>query len=103
MNQFVMKIANHIVNEVLIKGLGNSRTFQRFAVRTDASLKNMQKTGADSLNKTFEEVVGQQTRASSTSAQGAAAAGPPQPPLRGFPGFRSAFFKEIRKDFGGGK
>jgi hypothetical protein len=97
MNQFIQKVANYIGNEVIIKGLANSRTFQRFAVRTDASIKEMHKTGSDSLNKTFDEFTGEQIRNASTKA------GPPQPPLRGFPGFVSAFFKEIRSDLGIGK
>jgi hypothetical protein len=97
MNQFIQKVANYIGNEVIIKGLSNSRTFQKFAVRTDASIKEMHKTGSDSLNKTFDEFTGEQIR------NAASKAGPPQPPLRGFPGFVSAFFKEIRSDLGIGK
>lgn len=97
MNQFIQKVANYIGNEVIIKGLANSRTFQRFAVRTDASIKEMHKTSSDSLNKTFDEFTGEQIR------NAASQAGPPQPPLRGFPGFVSAFFKEIRSDLGMGK
>jgi hypothetical protein len=94
MNQFIQKVANYIGNEVIIKGLSNSRTFQRFAIRTDQSIKEMHKTGSESLNKTFDEYTGQQIRNATTQA------GPPQPPLRGFPGFVSAFFKEIRNDVG---
>jgi hypothetical protein len=92
MNQFIQKIANYIGNEVIIKGLANSRTFQRFAVRTDASIKEMHKTGSDSLNKTFDEITGEQITKATTKG------GPPQPPLRGFPGFVSAFFKELKSD-----
>jgi hypothetical protein len=92
MNQFIQKIANYIGNEVIIKGLANSRTFQRFAVRTDASIKEMHKTGSDSLNKTFDEITGEQIIKATTKG------GPPQPPLRGFPGFVSAFFKELKSD-----
>jgi hypothetical protein len=97
MNQFVSRVANYIANEVLIKGLANSRTFQRFVLRTDKSLQDIHKSGADTISKTFEGMTAQQMR--DVSAQ-AAAAGPPRPPTGGFPGFVSAFFKEIRKDLG---
>lgn len=99
MNQFVQRVANYIANEVLIKGLANSRTFQRFAVKTDSSIKEMHKTGTDNVSKAFEDIAGQQIRTSSTQA--ASATGPPQPPLRGFPGFVSAFIKELRSDISG--
>ena len=98
-SQFIQRIANYIANEVLIKGLANSKIFQRFAVRTDAQLKTIQKAGEEQFN---EAVQGMTSRAASTSA-GSAMSGPPQPPLTGFQGFVSAFFKEIRKDLGIGK
>jgi hypothetical protein len=96
MSQFVQRLANYLANEVLIKGLAHSRTFQRFAVRTDRSLNDLKKNGIDQATASFTSAV--------NPAEGAAAAtarsGPPQPPVRGFPGFTSAFFKEIRKDLG---
>lgn len=109
MNNFVSRIANYVANEILIKGLANSRTFQRFAVRTDQTWKEMKKTGTEHISTAFEEAVKQQVRHASSSskatASGAAgtAGGPPTPPLRGFPGFVSAFFKEIRQDLGMGR
>ena len=103
MSQFIQRIANYVANEILIKGLANSRTFQRFAVRTDKNLQDIHKKGSEALNNVLDEaVVGQQVRASSTSTKAANASGPPQPPLTGFPGFLSAFVKEIRKDLGMG-
>lgn len=102
MNQFIARVVNHVVNEVLIEGLAKSRTFQRFAVRTDAALKDVQNAGTGKLGSAFENVAGQQVRGSSTVA-GGTAAGPPRKPLTGFPGFASAFIKEIRKDFGMGR
>jgi hypothetical protein len=102
MNQFITRIVNHVVNEVLIEGLAKSRVFQRFAVRTDATFKDVHKVGTETLNTAFEEIAKQQVRGSSTVA-GGAASGPPQKPLTGFPGFAAAFVKEIRKDLGLGR
>lgn len=100
MNQFVQKVANYIANEVLIKGLANSKSFQRFAVRTDSHLQKMKSEGTES----FEEMT---KRAASTLTEAAAAApgsagGPPLPPPRGMTGFARAFFLEVRSDLGGG-
>ena len=106
MNQFVQRVANYIANEVLIKGLANSKTFQRFAVRTDKHLQEMQKQGVES----FEEMT---KRAASTISEAEASSGaaassgsgggvPPVPPPRGFYGFARAFAHEVRNDFGGG-
>jgi hypothetical protein len=110
MNQFVKKVLDYVANEVIIKGLANSRTFQQFAVRTDATLKDVHRTGSETVNKAFDEFAKQQVRGSSTMAGGSGTAGgvggggiiPPTPPLRGFPGFVAAFFKEIQKDLGVG-
>lgn len=103
MNQFVNRIANYVANEILIKGLANSKTFQRFAVRTDSKLQDLHKTHTEKISTVFEELgttSAQQVRMNSTAA---ANAGPPQPPLRGFPGFIRAFVHEVKRDFGGGK
>lgn len=102
MNQFITRVVNHFVNEVLIEGLAKSRTFQRFAVRTDATLKDVHKASTEKFSTAFEEIAGQQARGSST-VSGGAAAGPPHKPLTGFAGFASAFIKEIRKDLGIGR
>jgi hypothetical protein len=103
MNQFIQRIVNHVANEIIIKGLANSRTFQRFVVKTDKSLQDLHKTSTETLSSAVNEFASQQIRSTSTSAAGAAAAraGPPQPPLTGFAGFVSAFIKEVRKDLAG--
>jgi hypothetical protein len=98
MSQFVQRLANYLANEVLIKGLAHSRTFQRFALRTDQTLNEMKKNGMDQASAAFSSVASQEAVASV-----AAKSGPPQPPRRGVPGFASAFFKEIRKDLAVGK
>ena len=95
MNQFVSRVLNNFVNEVVVEGLAKSRTFQRFAVATDATLKDVQKASADKLKTAFEDIAGEQQ-------SNAFKEGPPVKPLSGFPGFVSAFVKEVRKDIGGG-
>ena len=96
--QFIQRVVNYLANEVIIKGLANSKTFQRFAVRTDATIRDVHKTGTETLNQTLEETL---AAAATQQAKAGAAAGPPPKPLTGFPGFVSAFFKEIRKDLVG--
>jgi malate/lactate dehydrogenase len=109
MNAFIQKVANYVANEVVIKGLANSRTFQRFAVRTNKSYTDFSSQSKDKLNTTIEDIVKQGTEGvgannggTTSGAAAAAAAGPPKPPLAGFPGFASAFGKELRKDITGG-
>jgi hypothetical protein len=104
MNQFIQRIVNHVANEVIIKGLANSRTFQRFVVRTDKSLQDLHKTSTETLSSAVNEFASQQIRSTSTSASSGAAAaraGRPQPPPTGFAGFVRAFIKEVRKDLSG--
>ena len=76
MSQFIQRLANYIANEVLIKGLANSKTFQRFAVRTDASIKDAHKAGTETLNSALDSLQQQQSRSASTAAN----KGRPQPP-----------------------
>ena len=92
-----------------MKGLANSRTFQRFAVRADKNYQDLHKQGTEQISKTMEEFAskaGGEATSSGAAAGGGAGAGsgqlqPPQRPLRGIPGFAVAFFKEIRKDITG--
>lgn len=61
------RVLNYLVNEVIVQGLANSRTFQRFAVRTDATLNELKNKGtqhhsqlsdqASSFFKTFRKEV----------------------------------------------
>ncbi|KAL7581779.1 hypothetical protein ACA910_022312 [Epithemia clementina (nom. ined.)] len=95
-NQFFQRVINYVANEVIIKGLANSKTFQKVVVRTDHHMRQFQKTGQEHLEKTVEQFTKQEQA-------GSQMAGPPIPPLRGFPGFVSAFFKEVKKDLGLGK
>ncbi|GKZ00447.1 hypothetical protein MPSEU_000997300 [Mayamaea pseudoterrestris] len=104
MNQFVQRVANYIANEIIIKGLSNSKTFQTFAIRSDSKIQEFHKTGTESFNKAFEELSKMQavgsTSAMNNNVGTAARSGPPVPPTRGFAGFMEAFLKEIRKDLG---
>jgi len=98
---------NYVANEIVVKGLANSRTFQRFAVRTNKQYEDFTKQSTEQLNKTLEEMAKQQHAAdgvgsaTSSSSSPSNVVGPPKAPLRGVPGFFLAFFKEIRKDFTG--
>mmetsp|Transcript_26323 Transcript_26323/g.58631 ORF Transcript_26323/g.58631 Transcript_26323/m.58631 type:complete len:116 (-) Transcript_26323:958-1305(-) len=111
--QFIARVVNYVANEILVKGLANSRTFQKFAVRTNKQYEELNKHGTDKIAKTFEEMAKAQgggpagAASSGAAAEGASATGqsspqPPQRPLRGLPGFVLAFAKEVRKDLGGG-
>ena len=98
MNQFVQRVANYVANEIIIKGLAHNKTFQKFALRTDHQFKEVHKMSTEKLTKTVEEL----SKTAGMDGASATAAGPPRPPLRGFPGFVSCFVKEIRKDLGMG-
>lgn len=94
-SQFIQRLANYLANEVLIKGLANSKTFQRFAVKADASLKDIHKQGEEQLQQVLQQSL------KTATADAAAHQGPPQPPLRGVTGFLVAFVKEVRRDITG--
>ncbi|KAL7437264.1 hypothetical protein ACHAXH_003414 [Discostella pseudostelligera] len=71
MNQFVQRVANYIANELFIKGLAESKTFQRFAVHTDRHIQKYKKEGLEQLNSHLDELHTQATttmRASSSSS-----------------------------------
>ena len=76
MNQFVQRVANYVANEVIIKGLAHNKTFQRFALRTDQQLKEVNKMTTDKITQTVEEL-----SKTTTAGAAAAAAGPPKPVL----------------------
>jgi len=109
--QFITRVVNYVANEVIIKGLSNSRTFQKFAVRTNKQYQELNKQGTDKLTQTLEEMITKSATAEGDSLSATVSAAnkkkmsalkPPQRPLRGIPGFFLAFFKEVRKDLGGG-
>ena len=100
------------MKEILIKGLANSKTFQRFAVRTDAHIRNLKQTSNEQINSKLDELHKAASRSAYSSGSASKAggnatsggsSGPPKEPLSGFAGFIAAFGKEIRKDLGLGK
>lgn len=89
--------------------MANSKTFQKFAVRTESHLQNLKQGGRDKLNSQLDELhkAASEAAFSSTSSSKSSGSrgmhtngGPPIPPKQGFAGFISAFGKEIRKDLG---
>mmetsp|Transcript_25500 Transcript_25500/g.36552 ORF Transcript_25500/g.36552 Transcript_25500/m.36552 type:complete len:120 (+) Transcript_25500:306-665(+) len=91
------------LQEVLIKGLANSRTFQRFALKTHIHIQDAKKVGTETLESHLDQLhkaTQQATAQYSTSAFPPKNKGPPIPPLRGFSGFLAAFAKEVRQDLG---
>ena len=101
-----------VPQEVLIKGLANSKTFQRFALRTDHHVQQYKKKGQEHVNEALDDLHKTATetmykaqgevrasgyaQAGSGGGSGGSRPGPPTPPLRGFGGFISAVGKEIR-------
>mmetsp|Transcript_13753 Transcript_13753/g.19664 ORF Transcript_13753/g.19664 Transcript_13753/m.19664 type:complete len:127 (+) Transcript_13753:135-515(+) len=126
MNQFVQRIANYIANEILIKGLANSKTFQRFAVRTDATLQKLKKESNERINSTLDEIHKSATREAFSTKSGSNSGRRPPGSGRGFhtisnvaahghgygrliqpsismKRYAEAFVKEIRKELRIGK
>uniref|UniRef100_A0A7S0F507 Uncharacterized protein n=1 Tax=Craspedostauros australis TaxID=1486917 RepID=A0A7S0F507_9STRA len=100
MSQFFQRIANYVGNEIIVKGLANSKSFQKFAVRSSKRYETMQKQSAEHLNKTMDELMNEAAaEASATTKAKTALNAPPKPPLRGVAGFLSAFAKEAKSDF----
>jgi len=85
---------------VIVKGLAESKTFQKFALRTHLNLEQVKKTGTEYMNQGIDEVSKIATEAAMKEAAAASGGGPPKPPLRGISGFFRAFGNEVRKDFG---
>lgn len=110
MNQFIQRVANWIGNELFIKGLAESKTFQRFAVHTDRHVQKFKKEGFEHVNAQVDELHKQATRAaysttsanasSATSSGGGGALRPPQRPMEGAGGFFSALGRVVRRDLG---
>jgi hypothetical protein len=109
MNQFIQRVANYVANEIIVKGLAQSKTFQKFAVRTNKSYTEAQETAKKTFEESMENLSKQATEGaaaagattSTTKGGTASAVGPPKPPLTGIPGFFAAFAKEVRKDISG--
>ena len=102
---------NRIKQEIFIKGLANSKTFQKFADHTDRHITKLKKEGVETLNTHMDELHKHATKAafSTSTKEGTSAAGggagmvPPVKPPEGVAGFFSALGKVIRRDLGMGK
>lgn len=111
---------NHI-QELFIKGLAESKTFQRFALHTDKHIQKYKREGLEHVNSHLDELHKHATttmRAASSSSsssssnassytRGATVGGggderlkPPQKPMQGIPGFFSALSRVIQRDLG---
>jgi len=55
MSGFFLRIANYIANELIVKGLANNRSFQRFALRTADHVEKVKVTGAAQSEKIAKE------------------------------------------------
>ena len=42
---FFRRVLDHLLNQVLVEGLANSRVFQRFAVWSNGAIKEMSEQG----------------------------------------------------------
>ncbi|RLN71424.1 hypothetical protein BBJ29_007260 [Phytophthora kernoviae] len=54
---FFQRLVSYVINDVAVKALSNSRTFQRFALKTHYHMedaKTMASTGAGALKNSFE-------------------------------------------------
>ncbi|KAL3811358.1 hypothetical protein ACHAXA_000774 [Cyclostephanos tholiformis] len=116
MNQFVQRVAHYIANELLVKGLAESKAFQRIVVHTDRHIQKYKKEGLEQVNTHIDELHKKATQAAySTSTKNFASSSsssplregksgselePPQRPLEGIPGFFRALEKVIRRDLG---
>ncbi|KAL8262354.1 hypothetical protein R6Q59_026403 [Mikania micrantha] len=53
---FVQRVMSYLVNEILVDSLANSRTFQRFAVKTSKSMEEMSSLAAKKRQEIAEQV-----------------------------------------------
>ncbi len=113
---YIYVYPHFLIQEIFIKGLANSKTFQRFAVRTDAHLRNLKETSNETINSKLDELHKTATKTAfsggstfgSSASEGMSSAsrgtyhtsGPPIPPKTGFSGFVQAFGKVLRRDLG---
>jgi len=51
---FLSRIASHLINEVLVNGLANSRTFQRFAIWSNNAAADAVRKGGEHLGQASE-------------------------------------------------
>jgi len=103
MNAFVQRIANYLANEIIVKHLAQSKTFQKMALRTHLNVEKTKEFVKQGVEKAETEGLEglKKGMEASAGAAGSAPKGVPIPPRKGFGGFVEAFVKEVKKDFGG--
>lgn len=52
---FFQRLFSYLVNEALVNGLANSRTFQRFAIRSNEMFNDLSKKGVEGQQKYSEQ------------------------------------------------
>ncbi|MED6218845.1 hypothetical protein PIB30_030405 [Stylosanthes scabra] len=53
---FMQRVLSYVVNEVVVNGLANSPTFQRFAVRTSKQIENISKQAVQKRQELAEQI-----------------------------------------------
>ncbi|MED6195084.1 hypothetical protein PIB30_034628 [Stylosanthes scabra] len=53
---FMHRVLSYVVNEVVVNGLANSPTFQRFAVRTSKQIENISKQAFQKRQELAEQI-----------------------------------------------
>jgi len=57
MSQFFFRVANYLANELIVKGLANNKSFQRFALRTSQNVEKFKTGGLEHGDKVVYHVV----------------------------------------------
>lgn len=93
---FLGRIMHYILGEVLVKSLANSKTFQRFAVKTDAIITKNKAKIAEHSDKIAEQAKMKADAILSEAKKGNA--GAVAEPQSGLAKFWSDFTNEIKGD-----
>ena len=107
LSSYTIQTQYTIKQEVFIKGLAESKTFQRVAVHTDRHIQKYKKEGLETVNSHIDELHKQATKAaystsssSSTNASSGGGLKPPIKPQEGIAGFFTAMSKVVKRDLG---
>ncbi len=101
-NQFIVRIANWLANDLLVKHLANSKAFQSFALRTHSHVSRAERVIKEGMEKAEAGDLPHIGKGGVEEAvKGMKGIRPP--PRGGIAGFFEAFGKEVKSDFGGGR
>ncbi|KAJ4798887.1 UvrABC system C protein [Rhynchospora pubera] len=53
---FLGRVMSYIVNEIVVEGLANNRSFQRFAVKTNKTIQELSNKAAQAKEEILEQV-----------------------------------------------